>query len=64
MSWSRHTCVGDGRIAVREQHILLYFPFCANSHGNMALLVLPISLEKKQLSIDLYFDMQNAHGGV
>lgn len=28
----------------RGQHILLYFPFCANSHGSMALLVLPISL--------------------
>lgn len=35
----------------RGQHILLYFSFCANSHGNIALLVLPISLKKVEYSV-------------
>lgn len=45
----------------RGQHILLYFPFCANSHGSMALLVLPISLRNKwKFNIFCHFISRNS----
>lgn len=47
----KDTCVGDGRIASRGQHILLYFFLCLNSHGIMALLVLPISLKHQSVEL-------------
>lgn len=38
------TCTGEGLMGPSGQHTPLFFSFCTNSHGSMALLLWPISL--------------------